>query len=159
MPQTKRTRPRRLKPAIGWREWVCLPGLGIEAVKAKTDTGARSSALHAFDLDRFSLDGRPCVRFKIHPFQRDSRKTVTAEATVHDERLVRSSGGHQTLRPVILTPVRLLDQEWEIEITLINRDAMGFRMLLGRQAVRHRFVVDPGRSFLGGRFRPQGGNR
>ena len=136
---------------MGWREWVALPDLGVEAVKAKVDTGARSSSLHAFDIETFQKKGREMVRFSIHPLQRSAKNSITAEAEVLEYRTVRSSGGHETDRPVIVTPVRFLDQIWEIELTLATRDAMGFRMLLGREAVRDRFLVDPGRSFYGGR--------
>lgn len=141
--------PRRT--VIGWREWLVLPELGIAAIKAKVDTGARSSALHAFDLQTFERDGQPMIRFKVHPLQRSAAETVTAEAPLLDLRTVRSSGGHVSVRAVILTEVELLGKRWPIELTLANRDVMGFRMLLGRQAVRRRFVVDPGCSFLGGR--------
>lgn len=136
---------------IGWREWIALPELGIDRIKAKVDTGARSSSLHAYDVERFETDGRPMVRFVIHPIQRETRTAVRAEAELVDRRSVRSSSGAETLRPVILTEVAFMDRRWRIELTLTRRDEMGFRMLLGRQAVRGRFVVDPGRSFLGGK--------
>lgn len=137
---------------IGWREWLGLPQLGIEAIKAKVDTGARSSALHAFDIEEFTAgDGKPMVRFKVHPFQRDAATTVEAVAPLVDRRPVRSSHGDETVRPVIVTAVALGGQVCDIEITLVRRDAMGFRMLLGREAVRRRFVVDPGRSYVTGR--------
>ena len=135
---------------IGWREWVALPELKIRRIKAKIDTGARSSSLHAFDVRIFYRHAKPLVRFSVHPRQRNSRKTVTAEAEVLEFRKVRTSGGEETLRPVILTDLKLLGQQWTIELTLANRDTMGFRMLLGRQAVRDRFQVHPGRSFLAG---------
>jgi hypothetical protein len=137
---------------VGWREWVALPDLGVEAVKVKVDTGARSSSLHAFDIAPFRRKGRDMVRFCIHPLQRSAKNSITAEAEVLEYRTVRSSGGHETDRPVIVTPVRVQDQIWEIELTLATRDAMGFRMLLGREAVRDRFLVDPGRSFYGGKL-------
>lgn len=136
---------------IGWREWIELPGLGIEAIKAKVDTGARSSSLHAYDIQRFRRRGELRVRFKVHPIQRDFRITVQAEAPLIDLRRVKTSSGAVSLRPVILTEVSLLGERWDIEVTLTRRDAMGFRMLLGRQAIRARFAVDPGRSFLAGR--------
>ncbi|HVX11437.1 MAG TPA: RimK/LysX family protein [Pirellulales bacterium] len=142
-------------PAIGWREWLALPGLGIRAVKAKIDTGARSSALHAFDIEFFERDSRPMVRFVVHPWQRTTDGTVAAEAPLAGQRLVRNSGGIETLRPVIMTDVELAGRSWSIELTLTCRDAMGFRMLLGREAVRRRFVVDSGRSYLAGK-RPAG---
>ena len=133
---------------IGWREIVALPNLGITEVKAKIDTGARSSALHAFHLQKFQRDGQEMIRFQVHPYQRDSKHTVTTEAQLLEYREVRNSGGDAQLRPVILTNVELGGKKWEIELTLTNRDVMGFRMLLGRQAVRARFLVDPGKSFI-----------
>jgi hypothetical protein len=140
------------RTVIGWREWLSLPALGIERIKAKVDTGARSSALHAFDIEEFiGADGRRMVRFKVHPFQRNLETTVAAEAALVDLRNVRSSQGHETLRPVILTTLDLGGEQREIELTLVRRDAMGFRMLLGREAVRRRFVVDPARSYVTGR--------
>jgi hypothetical protein len=142
--------PTRLNPLpiIGWREWVALPALGITEIKAKIDTGARSSALHAFDVEMYQDQGQRMVRFKVHPLQRDSICVVTAEVPLLEQRVVRDSGGHSQLRPVIETPVQLNGQTWPIELTLTNRDVMGFRMLLGRQAIRHRFLVDSGRSYL-----------
>ena len=137
-----------LKTVVGWREWIVLPGLGIDAVKVKIDTGARSSSLHAFGIEEFERDGAPWVRFTVHPLQRDSETTIHAEAPVLEVRQVRSSSGHLTLRPVVAVDVELEGQRWPIELTLAARDEMGFRMLLGREAVRRRFVVDPGRSFV-----------
>lgn len=139
------------RPVIGWREWVVLPELGVPAIKAKVDTGARSSSLHAYDVQIFRVDGVDRVRFKVHPFQRDSRQTIVAEHDLLEQRWVKSSGGHETLRPVILAKVELMGRRWPIELTLMNRDTMGFRMLLGRQAVRGRFLVEPGRSYLAGK--------
>jgi hypothetical protein len=136
---------------IGWREWLALPELGVRAVKAKIDTGARSSALHAFEIEVFASGGQPMVRFRIHPWQRDTEETIMAEAPLVGERLVRNSGGIETLRPVIVTQVELLSRRWPIELTLTSRDYMGFRMLLGREAVRRRCLVDPGRSYLSGK--------
>jgi hypothetical protein len=139
--------PKEL-PVIGWREWVNLPDLGVDTIKAKIDTGARSSALHAFDLQHFERDGVAMVRFQAHPMQRDDRHVIAVEAALLDQRVVRSSVGHEQLRPVIETSVQVGDQVWPIELTLTRRDAMGFRLLLGRQALRHRFWVDPGQSYL-----------
>lgn len=133
---------------VGWREWVTLPELGIAAIKAKIDTGARSSSLHAYDMKRFKRRGRSMIRFKVHPIQREFRTVVEAEAELVDLRKVRSSSGIQTLRPVILTPLELGQHAWNIEITLVRRDAMGFRMLLGRQALKRHLLVDPGASYL-----------
>ncbi len=135
---------------MGWREWVGLPELGVARIKAKIDTGARSSTLHAFELSSDRKDGVDVVRFRIHPLQRSSRVSVEAVAQLIDERSVRNSGGHSEMRPVILTEVEIGGQRWPIELTLTRRDAMGFRMLLGRQAIRGRFAVDPGVSFVSG---------
>jgi len=134
-------------PVIGWREWLGLPDLGIESIKAKVDTGARTSSLHAFDVEETLVDGVVHVRFTIHPAQRRTGPSVLAELPLVAMRRVRDSGGKTELRPVVETTVRLFDQEWPIEITLTRRDTMGFRMLLGRQAIRGRFLVDAGRSF------------
>jgi hypothetical protein len=142
------------RPAIGWREWAAMPELGIPRIKIKVDTGARSSALHAFEVRKLRREGAVWVQFKVHPLQRNAVRTVEAAAPIVDERWVRSSSGRLTLRPVIETTVVLGEESWPIELTLVRRDLMGFRMLLGRQAVRRRFVVDPGRSFLAGRPRP-----
>jgi hypothetical protein len=133
---------------IGWREWVALPVLGVHNIKAKVDTGARSSTLHAFNLERFERDGLAMVRFQAHPIQRNDDYTVAAEAALLEDRVVRNSGGQTELRPVIKTLVQVGNAQWVIELTLTNRDQMGFRMLLGRQAVRRRYLVDPGRSYL-----------
>ncbi|AKF03766.1 ATP-dependent zinc protease [Sandaracinus amylolyticus] len=134
---------------IGWREWIALPSLGIESIKVKTDTGARTSALHADDVERFTSRGRPMLTFLVHPLQRDRGLEVRCEAEMIDERLVRSSHGDQQLRPVIRTPIEIRGVLWEIEVTLTRRDVMGFRMLLGREAMRGHLLVDPGRSYLG----------
>lgn len=128
-----------------------LPDLGIPKVKAKIDTGARSSSLHAFDVRTFKKKGKTYVRFKVHPLQRNSKRTVECEALVLEYRKITSSNGHAQQRPVILTTIDVLGEALEIELTLANRDAMGFRMLLGREAVRGRFLVDAGKSFYAGR--------
>lgn len=140
---------------IGWREWLALPSLGIDRIKAKVDTGARSSALHAIKIRRFERDGELWVSFSVHPQQRKVTQTVVCEARVHDERQVKSSVGHTQNRVVIRERVELLGESFYIDLTLTNRDAMGFRMLLGREAIRRRFLVDPGRSYLAGRARPK----
>lgn len=136
---------------IGWREWVRLPDLGVKLVKAKIDTGARSSSIHAYDIEPFSDEGRDRVRFKVHPAQRNEDWFVACEADVHDVRDIRSSSGQSSTRYVIRTPVSWMGQLWDIELTLASRFEMGFRMLLGREAVRGRLLVDPGRSYMGPR--------
>ena len=149
----KRRTPREKLSIVGWREWVALPELGIAAVKAKVDTGARSSSLHAFDVEEFKRDGKIFVRFRVHPLQRNPRAFVESESELLEYRHVKSSGGHETLRPVIVTTIELLGQKWSIELTLASRDTMGFRMLIGRQALQRRFLVDSGRSFQGGKWK------
>jgi hypothetical protein len=139
------------RPVAGWREWVSLPQLGISAIKAKIDTGARSSSLHAFDVETFRKGRALWVRFAVHPLQRTTESAVAAEARVIEHRSVRSSNGLAAERPVIVTEVELMGRRWPIELTLANRDEMGFRMLLGREAIRNRLIVDPGRSYLTGR--------
>lgn len=135
---------------IGWREWVGLPDLGIPSIKAKVDSGARSSSLHALSIREFDRDGIRWVRFRVHPVQRKVQPTVTVESEVLEYRSVRSSSGMATRRPVIVTRVELLGLSWPIELTLASRAEMGFRMLLGREAFRGRFLVDVASSFHGG---------
>jgi hypothetical protein len=134
---------------VGWREWIGLPDLEVASVKAKVDTGARTSALHAIDIHYLTRQGRTYVRFSVHPKQKSAKKLVHCEAPLLEERYVTDSGGKRTLRPVIVTTLLIAGQAVKAELTLITRDAMGFRMLIGRQALRHRFVVHPGVSFLG----------
>jgi hypothetical protein len=136
------------KPRIGWREWIQLPQLQIARVKAKVDTGARSSSLHAFDVQLLRRKKRTMVRFLVHPLQDDKHTTVECLAELIDERWVKSSNGKRELRPTIRTTVSFGAEAWPIDLTLTSRDLMGFRMLLGREAVRRRYLIDPGRSFL-----------
>jgi hypothetical protein len=134
---------------IGWREWVGLPDLGIKRIKAKIDTGARTSALHAFSVETYEHEnGDEWVKFGMHPRQDTNDISVFCHAPVFDRRLVRDSGGHQTERIVIATTLTLAEDKVQAEITLTDRDDMLFRMLLGRTAMRGKFIVDPGRSFL-----------
>ena len=133
---------------IGWREWASLPELGILKIKVKVDTGARTSSLHAFDVEEFKQGGKTYVRFKVHPEQKSNRSTIKAEAELIEKRKVKDSGGKVTIRPVIRVQIQIGSWTWPIEITLISRDEMGFRMLLGRQALMSMFLVNPARSFL-----------
>ena len=146
----KRHAPRPM-PVIGWREWVHFPSLGLPPVKAKIDTGARTSSLHAFDVELEERDGIEHVRFWVHPAQRTRRGECELVLPLIDRREVRNSGGGAELRPVVEMQVSLFDRPWTIEVTLTRRDVMGFRMLLGRQAVRGRMLIDPGRSFMAGK--------
>ncbi len=135
----------------GWREWVGLPGIEVEWIKAKLDTGARSSAIHAFDVRPRLRDGEEWVRFSVHPWQRSADDLVEVELPVHDRRGVRSSTGHVEERYVVLLAVTLLERTVTAEVTLTSRDQMGFRMLIGREALRQGYLVDSRRSYLGGR--------
>lgn len=136
---------------VGWREWVALPDFDTAWIKAKMDTGARSSALHAFDVSSFERDGEPWVRFEVHPWQRSNADAVEVEAPVADWRTVRSSNGSLERRPVVTTNLRLGERQFPMELTLTRRDEMGFRLLIGRQAIRGHFLVDPDRSYIAGK--------
>ncbi len=142
---------KKEKRVIGWREWLSLPDLGIDAIKAKIDTGARTSALHTFGLESFEEDGRLRVRFGVHPLQRKKDPLIHCIADVIDRRRVTSSAGQSEMRYVIHTTAVLGKLRWPIELTLTNRKLMRFRMLLGRAAITGRLLVDPARSFLNAR--------
>ncbi|HET6379162.1 MAG TPA: ATP-dependent zinc protease [Methylocella sp.] len=146
-------RPVQKEPlTIGWREWAALPELNVRAIKAKIDTGARTSALHAYRIEPFRRAGALWLRFELHPLQRSDAMTVACEAPAIDERMVKNSGGGTERRYVIRTLLKLGDEAWPIELALANRDQMGFRMLLGRTALEGRALIEPGRSYLlGGR--------
>lgn len=130
---------------------MALPELGVAQIKAKVDTGARTSALHAFRVEAFDRENAPWVRFALHPVQGDTAEVVECEAPVVDRRTVRDSGGHEELRYVIETTIVLGERQMRAEMTLTNRDDMRFRVLLGRTLLRQRFLVDSGRSYLCGR--------
>jgi hypothetical protein len=131
---------------VGWREWVGLPDLGIDPLKVKVDSGARTCALHATKIKYSeSSDGQSYVSFVV-PINK--KLSVKAKAPLLAQRMVRSSLGHATLRPVIVTRLRIGQEEWPVEVTLVNRDPMGFRMLLGRQCLKKRFLIHPSRSFI-----------
>ena len=136
---------------LGWREWVNLPQLGIPQIKAKVDTGARTSALHAFELRPYTEGGRDRIEFRIHPLQKDIDTVVVCNADIHDTRTVTDSGGHKEERYVIETALCIGKFSWPIEVTLTSRDDMLFRMLLGRTAIKKIARVDPARSYLIGK--------
>lgn len=143
--------PPHSNTLAGWREWVQLPDIGVPWIKAKLDTGARTSTIHAFEVRPFERDGADWVRFRVRPWQESHDDEVVVECPVHDRRRVRSSTGHVQERIVVRMRILLLDREVTAEVTLSKRDQMGFRMLIGREALRHGFVVASDRSFVGGR--------
>ena len=145
-----RRRKKRQRPVIGWREWVDLPDLGVARIKAKIDTGARTSTLHAWNIEIVEGANGPRVRFDLHPVQRNNKTVVRCEAPLADVREIRNSGGHVERRYIIRTMLQLGAKHWPIDISLTNRDEMGFRMLLGRAAVRRRAIIDPSKSYLAG---------
>lgn len=135
----------------GWREWVSLPDLGVDWIKAKIDTGARTSSLHAFDLEHEREGGERVARFTVRPWQGNEDDPVPATCPVLDEREVRSSSGHAETRIVVGLRIRLVGRSVPAEVTLSRRDEMDFRMLVGREALAQGFLVDPAASYVGGR--------
>jgi hypothetical protein len=133
---------------IGWRECISLPDYGISLIRAKIDTGAASSSIHATHIEYFQEGDREMVKFQVHPHQRNIHDTMTIIAPLIEHRAIKSSNGHKQTRPVISTQVKLGKHQWEIELNLTNRSLMGYRMLMGRQALRKRFLVDASKSFL-----------
>lgn len=145
--------PANSSTVTGWREWVAIPDLGVPWIKAKVDTGARSSAIHAFDIEEFWDLPTPAVRFAIHPWQRTDDDVVTVTRPILDRRTVRSSSGHAEERLAVGVGVRLAGRLIPVALTLATRDQMDFRMLIGREALEQGFLVDPARSYVGGRPR------
>jgi len=131
---------------LGWREYVAMPELGLHRIRAKIDTGARSSSLHVDDQWRFDRDGQPWVGFSIRPRLRDT--AVDVEARISDERRVIDSGGHASERIFILARIRVGGVDADVELNLASRHGMRYPMLLGRSAMQGRFIVDPARSYL-----------
>jgi ribosomal protein S6--L-glutamate ligase len=145
--------PQTAPLILGWEEWVALPELGLPAIKAKVDTGARTSALHAYDAEPFGPGRARKVRFRVHPVPRRDHPAIECTARLIDRREVRSSNGERETRYVIETPIRIGEREWPIEVTLANRNMMTYRMLLGRQAIPQGVLVDASASFLQPRLR------
>ena len=139
------------KLTVGWREWIALPDLGIARIKAKVDTGARTSALHATNIREYREDDRARVAFEVQPRKRKPGEPVSCHADIVDRRIVANSGGYKEERYVIETRLSIGTYSWPIEITLTSRDDMLIRMLLGRTAIESRAVVDPSRSYLVGK--------
>lgn len=135
----------------GWREWVSLPGIGVPWIKAKLDTGARSSAIHAFDLTEFEQNGEQWVHFSVHPWQKSDNDVAEVRCPVVDRRMVRSSNGQAEERYAVRMDVTLAGRTISTLMTLSRRDELGFRMLIGREALEQGFLVDSSRSYAGGR--------
>lgn len=135
------------KIIVGSEEWFAIPNLGIPAIKARIDSGAKTSAIHAFNIQTFKRDGQPWVSFEVHPLQNNRRAVVRCESPVIDRRTVKSSTGTTEKRYVIKQTVAANGDSWDIELTLTNRDSMGYRMLFGREAMSGRVLVDPDESF------------
>lgn len=151
MSDIRKKRPLSDFTLIGWKEWLSFPNLGIPAIKAKIDTGARTSSLHTFSIEEYAAQGQRMVRFGIHPLQKRKDIELFCDAPVIDRRRVKDSGGHVEKRYVIQSMAILGNMHWPIEVTLTNRESMMFRMLLGRTALGKRFIIDPRRSYVSGR--------
>ncbi|GJL93164.1 ATP-dependent zinc protease family protein [Hyphococcus sp.] len=146
--KASKKKTKKIRPMIGWREWADLPDFEVDRINAKIDTGAKSSAIHAFRIRETVLDGVEHVEFFLHPVQRRKKPEILCRAPLVDRRVIRSSNGQEEERYVIETHLRLGERVWKIDLTLTNRDAMGFRLLLGRDALRRKFYIDPGASYL-----------
>ncbi|MGO2356482.1 MAG: ATP-dependent zinc protease family protein [Marinomonas foliarum] len=131
------------KIVIGCEEWCTFPSLNIPAIKARVDSGAKTSSMHAINIKRFTRNDEHWVRFEVHPLQKNRKATVHCEAQLVDQRVIKSSSGDKESRPVIRVPLTLGNKTWEAEVTLTNRDTMGYRMLLGREAMNGRVLIDP----------------
>ena len=144
----------KIKQAIGWREWSSLPDLKIPCIKAKLDTGARTSALHTYFIEPLGGSKQTRVRFGVHPLQRTNKPEIICTAEIIDQRCIFDSGGHPEIRYVIRTSLVMGENKWSIELSLTNREHMRFRLLLGRTAIRDIFAVDPALSFTLGKLSP-----
>lgn len=151
MTDTPTMRLTQGRTVIGWKEWLALPSLQIPAIKAKIDTGARTSALHTFNIEAYATKGRQMVRFGIHPLQKRQDVELFCEAPVIDRRRVKDSSGNAEMRYVVETEAVLGSVQWTIQVSLTDRDRMMFRMLLGRKALEQLFTIDPAKSYMNGR--------
>ncbi|MCP4076150.1 MAG: 30S ribosomal protein S6--L-glutamate ligase [Gammaproteobacteria bacterium] len=142
------------KIIVGSEEWCSFTNLGVPAIKARVDSGAKTSSMHAFNIHKFRRDGESWVSFEVHPLQNDRRTVIRCERPVIDKRVVKSSSGISETRYVISATMKVGVEKWDIELTLANRDSMGYRMLLGRQAMNGRMLVDPSVSFCLGDVHP-----
>ena len=147
------------KLMLGWREWIALPEFGIDQIKAKIDTGARSSALHAVTIEPYTKGDDPWVMFTVAPMQKQNDALIECHAPVKDRRLISDSGGHKQQRYVIETQLLFGGQLIRAEITLTNRSSMRFRMLLGRTALSKHFIINPNASYLQGKPEVFGENK
>lgn len=143
-----RARRTANRAIIGWREWAALPELGVDRINAKIDTGAKTSAIHAFRTKQIETEDGPVVEFFVHPRRRRKKPEIFCRAPLIDTRLIKSSNGQTEERFVIETPLRMGDQTWKIELSLTNRDAMGYRILIGRDALAKRFLIQSDASYL-----------
>ncbi len=139
------------KLIVGWREWISLPDLGIKSIKAKMDTGARTSALHTYFIEPVDSSDRPMVRFGVHPRQKSDKKGIICTADIIDQRRIVDSGGHPELRYIIRTSLMAAGRMWPIDLSLTNREQMRFRLLIGRSALSDKLIIDPQFSFTLGK--------
>ncbi|MCE2992037.1 MAG: RimK/LysX family protein [Candidatus Jidaibacter sp.] len=137
---------------VGWKEWVALPELDLPIIKAKIDTGAATSSLHAYNIKYVSIKGISYVRYNLHPLQRNKKVIRSCLSKLHDKRIVKSSSGETEKRPVIMVTLKIGIFEWEIELNLTNRDSMGMRMLIGREALSGKILVNSAHKFLHGKM-------
>ena len=144
---------------VGWREWVRLPDLGVKWIKAKIDTGARSSSLHAYDIEIVDGEDAQKVKFKVQPLQNNRVRVIEACLPVSEFRKIRSSNGQSTTRPVVRTQLVMHGSRYDIDLTLFDRTKMGFRMLIGREALGGRFIVDSNQSYCGGKPKKKPGDK
>lgn len=143
-----------MKTIIGSEEWCAFPDMALPAIKARVDSGAKTSSIHAFNINTFRRDGESWVSFEVHPLQNNRSTVIRCEKLLIDRRRVKSSSGISETRYVISAPIKIGEEVWDIELTLANRDSMGYRLLLGREAMTDRLIIDPAKSFFLGEITP-----